>query len=124
MSVKALWLTLGLLATACGVACIVLPLVPTTPFLLLAALAFARSSPRLHTWLVSHPRLGPPIDDWRRHRAISRGSKRAALILITASLAISVAAGVNKWIILAQTIALAGVAAFILSRPRTPRCPD
>ena len=61
-SLKVLWLTLGLLATACGVAGIVLPLVPATPFLLLAAFAFARSSPRLHGWLVAHPRLGRPID--------------------------------------------------------------
>lgn len=61
MPVRALWLTLGLVSTACGVAGVVLPLVPTTPFLLLAAYAFARSSPRLHNWIMMHPRLGLPI---------------------------------------------------------------
>lgn len=121
---RALWLSLGLLATACGVAGIVLPLVPSTPFLLLAAFAFARSSPRLHRWLVAHPRLGRPINDWRRHRAISRHAKLLALILMAASLVISVAAGVNKWMVLAQAIALAGAAAFVLSRPRAPRFRD
>jgi uncharacterized protein len=120
MAAKTLWLTLGLLATACGVAGIVLPLVPTMPFLLLAAFAFARSSPRLHTWLLTHPRLGPPISDWRRHGAISRRSKLAAAAVMAATLGFSVASGVGDWIILAQAIVLAGAAAFIFSRPSTP----
>lgn len=121
---KALWLSLGLLATACGIVGIALPLVPTTPFLLLAAFAFARSSPRLHTWLVAHPRLGRPINDWRRHRAISRRTKFLALVLMAASLVISIAVGVNKWMILAQATALAGAAAFVLSRPSAPGSRD
>jgi len=120
MPAKTLWLTLGLLATACGVAGIVLPLVPTTPFLLLAAFAFARSSPRLHTWLVTHPRLGPPINDWRRHGAINRRGKLAAIALMAATLGFSVAIGVGAWIILVQAVVLTGAAAFVLSRPSTP----
>jgi uncharacterized membrane protein YbaN (DUF454 family) len=54
------------------IAGVVLPMMPTTPFLLLATFAFARSSLRLHDWLVAHPRLGPPINDWRAHGAVSR----------------------------------------------------
>ncbi|RPI46903.1 MAG: DUF454 domain-containing protein [Hyphomicrobiaceae bacterium] len=119
MPAKTLWLTLGLLATACGVAGIVLPLVPTTPFLLLAAFAFARSSPRLHTWLVTHPRLGPPIDDCRRHGAISRRGKLAAVAVMVATLGFSVATSARAWIILVQAIVLTGAAAFVLSRPST-----
>jgi uncharacterized protein len=120
MPAKALWLTLGLLAMACAVAGIVLPLVPTT-FLLLAAFAFARSSPRLHTWLVTLPQLGPPINDWRRHGTISRRAKLAAVVVMGATLAFSMAAGMENWMVLVQAIVLATVAGFILSRPSTPR---
>ena len=56
-----LWIGAGSVCLGIGVAGTVLPLVPTTPMLLLAAFCFARSSERLHDWLVNHPTLGPPI---------------------------------------------------------------
>lgn len=118
--VRPLWLMLGLVATGCGIAGIVLPLVPTTPFLLLAAYAFARSSPRLHTWLVEHPRLGPPITDWRQHGAISRRAKRAAILVMLATFGLSVAVGVPATVLALQALALAGAATFILTRPDGP----
>ncbi len=90
MPQRALWLLIGLLATGAGIAGIVLPLVPTTPFLLVAAFAFARSSDRLHSWLVTHPRLGPPITDWRDHGAISRRAKVLAVAVMLATLAMAV----------------------------------
>lgn len=114
---RTLWLMVGFLATACGIAGVILPLVPTTPFLLLAAVAFARSSPRLHEWLVNHPRLGPPIVDWRTHRAIGRRTKLVAVAMMAAALALSVAAGVQGSVVLLQAIVFAGVAAFVLTRP-------
>jgi uncharacterized membrane protein YbaN (DUF454 family) len=114
---RMLWLMLGLAATACGIAGIVLPLVPTTPFLLLAAFAFARSSPALHDWLVTHPRLGPPIRDWRAHGAISRRAKAAAVIAMVSTLALSWAADIGLGIIAVQAVVLALVAVFVLSRP-------
>jgi len=57
-------MALGWLAFATGILGIVLPLLPTTPFMLLAAALFARSSPRFHRWLLAHPWFGPPIEDW------------------------------------------------------------
>ena len=120
MTKRALWLVLGLLSTACGIAGIVLPLVPTTPFLLVAAYAFARSSPRLHAWLVLHPRLGPPIRHWRAHGAISRPAKRTAVVVMVATFALSVALGVALWLLLVQAAVLTVVTAFILSRPDGP----
>src|SRR5690606_32626271 len=103
-SVRIVWVGVGLLATACGIAGIVLPLVPTTPFLLLAAFAFARSSPRLHAWLVEHPRLGPPIADWRDHGAISRRAKIAAAVVMLATFAGSAAAGVRGTVLVIQAV--------------------
>jgi uncharacterized protein len=121
---RALWLAVGLLATGCGIAGIVLPLVPTTPFLLLAAYAFARSSPRLHDWLVTHPRLGPPIADWQAHGAISRSTKRIAAAAMIAMLALSVAVGVRWEIVVLQAAVLGAVAVFIFTRPDVPDAGD
>lgn len=127
MAARALWLTLGMLSTACGIAGIVMPLVPTTPFLLLAAFSFARSSPRLHDWLVTHPRLGPPINDWRVHRAISRRAKIVAvvaMVAMVAMVALSFVAGVNRSVIMIQIAVLCAVATFILTRPDSPSADD
>jgi uncharacterized membrane protein YbaN (DUF454 family) len=117
---RPLWFVIGLTATACGFAGAVLPLVPTTPFLLLAAFAFARSSPRLHDWLVSHPILGPPIDNWRAHGAIAGRVKVLAVIVMLATLAASLLAGLDGWIIGLQAGVMALAAAFIVTRPSGP----
>jgi uncharacterized membrane protein YbaN (DUF454 family) len=120
MPARILWLTLGFLSTACGIAGVLLPLVPTTPFLLLAALAFARSSPRLHNWLVTHPHLGPPITDWRAHGAINRRAKIMAVVVMGATLSLSAAMGVASTLLLVQTAVLCSAAAFVLTRPDAP----
>lgn len=115
-----IWLLSGLLATACGIAGVVLPLVPTTPFLLLAVFCFARSSPRLHDWLVDHPRFGPPIANWREHGGISRRAKIAAVAAMAATLMITWIAGFSGMVLAVQTVVLLAVATFILSRPDGP----
>lgn len=120
MPARTLWLAVGFLATGCGIAGVVLPLVPTTPFLLLAAYAFARSSPRLHDWLVNHPRFGPPIAAWQAHGAISRRTKLLAAGAMIATLALSVAIGVRNEIVVVHALVLAAVAAFVLTRPDVP----
>lgn len=120
MPTRVLWLTLGIISIACGIAGVLLPLVPTTPFLLLAAFAFARSSPRLHSWLVTHPRLGPPITDWRTHGAIGRRSKIVAVAVMGATPFISVTMGLSGTVLLVQAVVLCASAAFILTRPDRP----
>lgn len=114
---RILWLLLGLVSTGCGLAGAVLPLVPTTPFLLVAAFAFARSSPRLHGWLVRHPRFGPLILNWQHHGAISPGAKRAALLFMGAALGLSVLLGVPGWVLAIQAVVMGCVAIFLLTRP-------
>jgi uncharacterized membrane protein YbaN (DUF454 family) len=76
---RLLYLSLGFASVALGAVGIVLPLLPTVPFMLLAAFFFARSSPRLEAWIVGHRRFGPHIRAWRERGAISRAGKRAAL---------------------------------------------
>lgn len=70
---------LGLAFVALAFAGAVLPVLPTTPFLILAAACFARSSPRLETWLMTHPRFGASLRAWRERGAISWTGKLTAL---------------------------------------------
>lgn len=72
-----------------GVLGVFIPLLPSTPFLLLAAACFVRSSERLHSSLMSHRLLGPYIRNYRDHRAISRSARFTTLALLWATLAVS-----------------------------------
>ncbi len=112
-----LWIIAGLISLGAGIIGAFLPLLPTVPFLLLSAACFARGSDRLHDWLLSHPRLGPPIADWRDGGAIRPAAKRAALIAIALSFAIPLALGTTGWVVVVQVVVLTAVAVFILTRP-------
>jgi uncharacterized membrane protein YbaN (DUF454 family) len=78
------WLLLGAgwLFVGLGVLGAILPVLPTTPFLLLAAACFARSSERFYAWLLDNRVFGPLIRDWRAHRAMPRHAKRVAIAAI------------------------------------------
>ncbi len=78
------WLCVGL-----GFTGIFLPLLPTTPFLLLAAACFAQSSPRFHHWLLTNRWLGPPIRQWQQNRTLARAVKLRAMLLILLSFGVS-----------------------------------
>ncbi len=115
--VRTLWNAAGFVCLAVGLVGIALPLLPTTPFVLLAAFCFQRGSDRLHRWLLGHPRFGPLIRNWRERGAISRRTKRNAIIAIVAVPVVSWLAGVSATALIIQCIVLACVAAFILTRP-------
>lgn len=82
------WLSIGLLLVAVGLVGIVVPLLPTTDFMLLALPCFARSSPRLEAWLLNHPRFGPGMRAWREHGAVPRQAKLMACLGMAAGYAI------------------------------------
>lgn len=121
---RIVWLTIGIMATGCGIAGVVLPLVPTTPFLLVAAYAFARSSPALHEWLVTHPRLGAIIEDWCAHGAIARPTKLVAVGVMVVMLLASWLAGLRASLFVLQAGVLAAAALFILTRLDAPSQPE
>lgn len=115
-----LWTTAGCLSVAIGMVGIVLPVLPTVPFMILAAFCFARGSERFHHWLTTHPRFGPPIADWQAHGAIRPHAKRLAMIGIALSFGVSLAIGVPPAALAMQAVALAGASVFILTRPSGP----
>lgn len=80
---RALWLMAGGISLLLGLAGIFLPLLPTTPFVLLAAACFSRGSTRCEAWLLGHPRFGPMVRDWRQHRAVPLRAKQLALVMMT-----------------------------------------
>ncbi|RJG42281.1 YbaN family protein [Motilimonas pumila] len=87
---RAFYFCIGLLSLGLGILGIPLPVLPTTPFVLLAAFCFAKSSPRFHQYLLTHPWFGNMIQDWQQHRRLARKTKYKAIIMMTLTFAISV----------------------------------
>src|SRR5687768_16982809 len=117
----ALWRPLlfgaGLILLGAGIAGIFLPLVPGTLFLILAAACFTRSSPRFEAWLVDHPRLGPPIRQWRQTGAIPRQIKVYACLSLLASWLILLAVRAPDIVAMVCLAIFVAVGAFIATRP-------
>ncbi|NNJ75198.1 MAG: YbaN family protein [Anderseniella sp.] len=109
---------LGVAFVGLGFLGVFLPLLPTTPFLLLALACFARSSPAIHDWLINHRMLGPYIVDWERDRSIPFGAKITSVVMMSASFA-WLALGTNApaiaiWM---TGVILICVAVYIVTRP-------
>ncbi len=115
-----IWTLLGFAALGLGLVGLVLPLLPTTPFMLLAAACFAKSSPRLHDWLVGHRVFGPAIRDWRDYRAIAPRAKRMALGAMAAAFGLSAVLGLGWGVLAAQGAVLLVMGSWIWTRPDGP----
>lgn len=87
---RILLIMVGWLCVVLATLGVVLPLLPTTPFLLLAAWCFARSSPRFHHWLLHRSWFGSYLRHWQAHRALPKGAKPKAVALIVTTFAISI----------------------------------
>lgn len=111
----------GWLCVVLGVLGVFLPLLPTTPFLLLAAWAFTRSSPRFRHWLYEHNILGPYISDWTHYGVVPLSAKIVACVTMSASMIwLAGFSGLTTWILVVVGLCLACVAGFLLSRPSAP----
>ena len=117
---RAVWFAVGICAVLLGALGLALPLLPTTPFVLLAAFAFARSSHRWHAWLRGHRVFGPMIDDWHRHRAIDRRTKIVGVTSMAGVFGLSLALNAGAVVLAVQAVVLTASAAFVLSRPSPP----
>jgi uncharacterized protein len=117
---RLVFLCLGWLFVALGVIGAFLPVMPTTPFLLLAVACFARSSPKLEAWLMNHPRFGPPLRNWRERGAISKRAKVTAISLMSLSyVAFWFGSHPPAWLALLVAALMIGPAIFMLTRPST-----
>ncbi len=103
-----------------GAAGVVLPVLPTTPFLLVAAWAAPRGSRRLNIWLHRHPQFGPLLRNWRRERAIPAVAKRMALGAMACSWLILILVQAHGLVLAFTALLFLGVGSFIWTRP-TPR---
>ncbi|MFB9914209.1 YbaN family protein [Rhizobium paknamense] len=111
-------MALGWFFVGVGIVGIFVPLLPTTPFMILAAALFARSSPRFEQWLLDHPRFGQPLIDWRKQGAISKKAKIIAVTVMAISFAAMMATShAPAFVKLGVGVVLLCSAAFVLSRP-------
>lgn len=119
--VRALWLALAGACLVLAAVGVVLPVLPTTPFVLAAAFAADRGSPRLHGWLVGHRVFGPLIADWHANGAVSRRAKVAASLAMALSALVLFALGPSTVLAAAVTALMASVAAWLWRRPEPAR---
>ena len=108
---------IGWIAVALGVVGIFLPLLPTTPFLLLASTCFMRGSPKLNKWLHQHPQLGPILTNWHQHGAVTATVKRRGMIMIVLSFSFSIVMVPLWW---HKVMLLVGLSVLLLCFHRLP----
>ncbi|HBS5674126.1 DUF454 family protein [Klebsiella pneumoniae] len=108
---------IGWLAVALGTLGVFLPLLPTTPFILLAAWCFARSSPRFHQWLLYRSWFGGYLLHWQQYRAMPRGAKPRAIAMIVVTFAISLWLVKLTWVRIMLLVILACLLIFMWRIP-------
>lgn len=111
------YLAAGCMCTALGAAGAVLPVLPTTPFLLIAAWGFGRSSPVLHRWLLTHPRFGGTLRGWYDHGAIAPWIKVIALAGLASSIFAVFSLTAHPLLRVLHILLVIATAIFILTRP-------
>jgi uncharacterized membrane protein YbaN (DUF454 family) len=114
---RGLWIALAYLALGLGVLGVFLPGLPTTPFVLLAAWAAARSSRRLHQWLLDHRLFGPMVRDWQARGAVSRRAKRTAVLTMALCAVLMFLTAPAWWMAATGTACMVVVALWLWSRP-------
>ena len=117
---RAVLLVVGTASLLIGLIGIVLPILPTTPFLLVTAACYARASTRLYRWLIGQRSLGPIITEWRRSRSLPPGVKVRALVAVIITFALSVIL-VDATVVRVLLIATAVILAAFLYRIPTAR---
>ena len=114
------WWLLAYASLGLGLVGIVLPGLPTVPFVLLSAYAAARGSERLHRWLLAHRTFGPMIVDWQAHGAVSRRAKRMATLAMAACGVIMWLTAPRAWMAATGIACMAVVATWLWRRPEPP----
>jgi len=120
--VRGLFLLVGGLAFASGVAGIFLPLLPATPLLILAAACFARAHQPFHDWMLRHRWIGPMLHDWYVHRSLPYGTKTVAIVTMLLSFGLSIALFVRPtWLKVVLGLVALGLSVWLYRIPSRPR---
>ncbi|MGY0560425.1 YbaN family protein [Luteimonas sp. A277] len=114
------WLLLAYAMLGLGMLGVVLPGLPTVPFILAAAWAAMRGSPKLHAWLLAHRTFGPMIHNWQEHGAVTRRSKVLAIGSMVLCAVVLFLVSPMFWAAMAGTGVMAIVAAWLWRRPEPP----
>lgn len=113
---RIVFIIVGFLALVLGVIGIFLPVMPTVPFVLLAAACFSRGSRRMHRWLVRLPFAGKVVDDYEQGRGVPRKAKISALLMLWGGMTTSAFLIAPPWWVLAMLAATAIIASVIIVR--------
>jgi uncharacterized protein len=118
MSAPVRWLlwTAGSVSLLLGLIGVVLPGLPTTPFVLLAAACYAKASPRLHAWLLNHRLTGPMLRDWEAHRSLTRRTKTVAVVSMLLMVSISIWSLRGRLVLQLVLLALGLIGAWVVLR--------
>lgn len=111
------WAFVGGLALVLGALGVVLPVLPTTPFVILAAFAFGKSHPGAHAWLERSRVFGPLIRDWRARGAIAPRFKIMALVMMALALGAGLLSNMPWMAKVFQVVVMALAAAYVVTRP-------
>ncbi|MCR9212194.1 MAG: YbaN family protein [Proteobacteria bacterium] len=122
---KILLLSIGWFFVALGTIGVFLPVLPTTPFLLISLWAFSQSSDRFHHWLYTHRHFGPPLQAWSEHGIIPTRAKILAVGTMGISATFVILFSETPWYGITGMLILMGIGAgFVLTRPSKPRNTD
>ena len=116
-AIRLLWRLLACLALALGAIGLVLPVVPTVPFLLVAVWAASRGWPQLEARLLAHPKYGPDIRRWRERGTVPRRAKWLASLMMLASASMIAMTGLPLWLKVGVPLVMACVALWLWLRP-------
>lgn len=119
--VRGLLWAAGSLALLLGLIGVVLPGLPTTPFILLAAACYAKASPRLHRWLLNHRLTGPMLRDWETHRSLTRRNKTIAVVSMAVMVSVSIWSFRGRVVVQLVLLATAAIGAWVVLRIPTRR---
>jgi uncharacterized membrane protein YbaN (DUF454 family) len=112
-----LWRTVACITLLLGVIGVVVPGLPTVPFLLLSAWSAGKGWPRLELWLLAHPSFGPPLKRWREQGAVPRKAKYLAIVMMSLSVLVLLLSAAPLWLKLVLPVFLCGVAIWLWRRP-------
>jgi uncharacterized membrane protein YbaN (DUF454 family) len=116
---KGWWYIAGMCSLALGVIGAFLPILPTTPLIILAAFCFSKSSPKLQAWLEGSKTFGPIITDWRKTGAIAPKYKFMAVSMMAITFIASAIFGASGLVLIIQVVGMSLGAAYVLTRPNS-----